>query len=414
MKKIFFSLIIIVVIVLAVVFGWALLSRPSGETVGQAINNVLPFGSGEGLEQPTTNNQQPTTGEDGQVFDEFGRPTAGLFRVVVEPVAGAVAFTRGTSTVVRYVDRATGHVYETNLTTSKKTRITNKTLPKIYESYFRLDGQAVLLRSLKDDSDTVENLSLALTPPKATSTGSTSSPQADGLYTVSATVLRGDIGSVAVGLGNTLFYSLRDSGSIVSSAFNNTALKTIFSSVFTDWRLAAAGNGVIIYTKASSNAPGYAYTLNTASGGLTRLLGPLNGLTVTPDASGTRLLYSYTESGLAKSSAKNLQSGAITDILPVTLSEKCIWSVKNRGIVYCGSPVNGIGASEPDNWYKGATHFSDRLWRFDTNAEIAQILSEPKASLGLDIDVVELKLSPTEDYLIFINKKDLSLWALRL
>ena len=39
---------------------------------------------------------------------------------------------------------------------------------------------------------------------------------------------------------------------------------------------------------------------------------------------------------------------------------------------------------------------------------------EPKPTLGIDIDAVELKLSPDEDYLIFINKTDLTLWAIKL
>ena len=409
MKKYF---IIFSILALMVLIGWFFLGRGTTPIV-DVLRNNLPFGSGENLAGSNNEGGSTTEGEGGVSFDEFGQPTATLFRLAVEPVAGAVAFNKSSTTAaVRYVDRATGHIFEIILPTGnasgalEKKKITNRTLPKIYEAYFRLDGNAVLMRSLQNDSDTVENISLTLTPPRATST--------DGLYNVSATTLRGDIESVAVGLGNTLYYSLKDSGSMVSSAFNNTALKTLLTSAFTDWRLSAAGNTVMVYTKASSNAPGYAYLLNLQNGALTKVLGPLDGLTVTPNASGTHVLYSYLENGLSKSMAKNLQSGATTGILPVTFSEKCTWSVRNKGIAYCGSPRDGINPGELDNWYRGATHFSDRLWRFDTNGEIAQVLSEPKASLGLDIDVVEPKLSPNEDYLIFMNKRDLSLWALKL
>lgn len=405
-------LITLTLIAIIIFFGWSVFTDKSSSLV-ETIKDVLPFGSGENISRPATSDQRPATEEEQEIFDEFGQPTVNLFRLAVEPVAGAIVFNKSSTTpAVRYIDRPTGHIFEIILPKNnavgalEKKRLSNKTLPKIYEAYFRPDGQVVLLRSLKDGSDTVENLTLTLTPPKATST--------DGLYDVSAALLRGDIGDVAVGAGNTLYYSLKDSTAIVSSAFNNQALKTILTSAFTDWRLAAAGNNLMIYTKASANAPGYAYSLNTSNESLVRLLGPLNGLTAVLDASGTRLLYSYIESGSAKSSAKNLQTGAVIGILPVTLAEKCVWSVKNRGVVYCSSPVDGIGSNEPDNWYRGVTHFSDRLWRFDTNAEIAQILSEPEASLGVALDVYEPKLSPNEDYLIFINKTDLSLWALRL
>ncbi|MDO8565527.1 MAG: hypothetical protein Q7R67_02830, partial [bacterium] len=119
-------------------------------------------------------------------------------------------------------------------------------------------------------------------------------------------------------------------------------------------------------------------------------------------------------SGVAKSAVKNTRTGATLDILPVTLAEKCVWSVKSASLVYCGAPINSIGAGEPDNWYQGRTSYSDRLWVFDTDAEIAQVLVEPKSSYGLDLDVVEPKLSPAEDYLIFMNKSDSSLWVLKL
>ena len=280
-------------------------------------------------------------------------------------------------------------------------------MPKIYEAYFRPDGNAVLLRSLKDDSDVVENRVFTLTSPKSTST--------DNLYTVSSTALRGDISTIAVaGTGNTLFYALRDVSSVVSSTFNGTGSKTLLTSPFSDWRLAMTGNSLVLHTKASTNVSGYAYTLNTSNGVLTKILGPLNGLLALPNASGNQVLYSYVENNETRLFAKNLQSKDVSEISPATLAEKCVWSAKNTNTVFCGAPTYNPEAGEPDNWYSGVTHFSDRIWSFDTSIEIAKILAEPKENLGIDIDVIEPKLSPNEDYLIFVNKTDLSLWALRL
>ncbi|MDP3947686.1 MAG: hypothetical protein Q8Q41_03285 [bacterium] len=415
MKKILIILITALLAVLATFFGWYLFFRNPNIPAGEAIRNILPFGS-ENDVQLTTDNRQPTTGTSSQLTtaDEFSKPTADLFRISNTPIAGAVVFKRGGQTIVRYVDRATGHIYDVDLATLVKTKVANQTLPKIYEAYFRSDGNAVLLRSLKDDSDVVENLSLVLTPSQATLV-STSSPQAtDALYGVSSIALRGDISAIAIGSGNILFYALRDTSSVVSSAFNGTGRRTLLASPFTDWRLAATGNSLVLYTKASASAPGYAYTLNSSSGALTKILGPLNGLAVIPNTSGNRVLYSYVENGRARSFAKNLQRNTLSEILPTTLAEKCVWSIKDAGILFCGAPTDDPGAGEPDNWYRGLTHFSDRVWFFDTNTDIAQVLVEPKQSLGIDIDVVEPRLSPDENYLIFINKTDLSLWALKL
>ena len=412
MKKILIILIAVISITLVAFFGWYLFLRDPDIPAGETIRNILPFGSGGDVaSRPTTNNSQPTT-DLTEPVDEFGNPTATLFRLSNTPVAGAVVLDRGNQTIVRYVDRATGHIYDTDLETLEKTKVTNNTLPKIYEAYFRPDGNAVLLRSLKDNSDVIENLSLTLTPPKATV--STSSPQASTLYAVSSTALRGDISAVVAGSGNTLIYVLRDNSSIVSSTFNGTGAKTLLTSPFTDWRLNTAGNSLIAYTKASADAPGYAYALNTSNGVLTKILGPLNGLTTTQNSLGNRILYSYVEDNKMRSFTKNLTSSALSEISPTTLAEKCIWSIKKAGILFCAAPADAPGALEPDLWYRGATHFSDRIWLFDTNTDIARVLAEPKQSLRIDIDVFEPKLSSDEDYLIFINKTDLSLWALRL
>lgn len=409
MKKILIILVAVLSIILIIFLGWYLLIRNPKIPIGEAVGNILPFGSGDNTNipiLPTSDPSTPLKANDQLTTDKFGSPTALLFRISDTPVAGVVSFKRGGGTIVRYVDRATGHIYDTDLSTLAKTKVSNQTLPKIYEAYFRPDGNAVLLRSLKDDSDVVENLTLALTPPQGTSTNT--------LYAVSSTPLRGNVGSVAVGSGNTLFYTLRDTSSIVSSLFNGTGIKTLLTSSFTDWRLASAGNNLVVYTKASASTPGFAYTLNTSNKAFIKILGPLNGLIVIPNSSGNRVLYSYSENNKTKLFAKNLQSKALYEILPTTLAEKCIWSIKNVGRFFCGTPVDSPRTEEPDSWYRGATHFSDRIWLFDANTEIAQVLVEPKLSLGVDIDMAEPKLSPDEDYLIFINKTDLSLWALRL
>ena len=410
MKKIYIILIAILSIILIIFLGWYLLARNPETPLIKTVGNILPFGSGDNTNMPVLSTENGlgngTTNINDRPFDELGKPTASLFRISNTPVVGAMVFKRGGEIFVRYIDRATGHIYDTNLATLTKTKVTNQTLPKIYEAYFRPDGNAVLLRSLKNDSDVVENLTLTLTPPKGTST--------DTLYAVSSTLLRGDIGSVTAGVDNSLLYALRDTSSIVSSTFSGTGVKTLFTSPFTDWRLATAGNNLVVYTKASANMHGFAYTLNTSSRAFTKILGPLNGLIAIPNTAGNRVLYSYVENDKTRLFAKNLTNNTLTEILPVTLAEKCVWSVKKAGIFFCGAPINEPGIGEPDSWYRGATHFSDRIWLFDTNTEIAQSLAEPKTALGVDIDIVELKLSPDEDYLIFTNKNDLSLWALRM
>lgn len=409
MKKVLIIIVGILLLSLVTFLGWYLFLRTPEVPVEEIIRKALPFGSSETAQRSPTQPTRTTGGTENNEFkfDKFNNPASNLFRVSQEPVAGAVVFNRTASTTVaRHVDRATGHIYETNLGLRGKTKITNQTLPKIYEAYFKPDGNAVLIRSLRENSDVVENTLITIIPPKAAST--------DSLHISSSTPQNKNITSIAVGPGNVIFYALRDPSLIVTSTFNSAGDKTLFSSPFKDWRLASAGKTLLAYTKASASAPGYAYTVNTSSGALIRILGPLNGLVVVPNASGDRVLYSYEENGRTKTFTKNLKSGRLSEILPSTLAEKCVWSIKNVDMVFCAVPTDSPEASEPDNWYKGRTHFSDRLWLFDTKVNIARALVEPKLILDVDIDADNIKLSPNEDYLVFTNNTDLSLWALKL
>ncbi|MSR87804.1 MAG: hypothetical protein EXS69_01390 [Candidatus Zambryskibacteria bacterium] len=421
MKRTFIIIVSIIILALGV---WYFFFRDSSTTLVEIIRTGLPFGSNEDINIPAIDTKQGTADE--KQFDEIISAETKLFRISNTPVAGFVAFNTpqtnskqgSTNTVVRYIDRATGHIFDAiipSATTTgviQKTRITNNTLPKIYEAHFRSDGGMVLLRALRGDSDTIDNLTLALTAPKATS-ASTSSPQVTNeFYSISATNMRGSIDSVAPGAGNTLYYTLTDTGAVVSSTFVGTELKTLFTSAFTNWRLARLGAGIMLYTKASASTPGYAYSVS--GGTLTKLLGPLNGLTAIGNSNGKKILYSYTENNTTKLFSKDLARGDSLEILPATISEKCAWSAREANSFFCGTPISSMISTEPDEWYQGKTHFSDYIWKFDTNSEIAQLILNPKTNFDLEFDIYEPKLSPNEDYMIFINKRDLTLWGVRL
>lgn len=405
MKKLLFIVLPILTIALLAFF-----------LIGRQINppeqgNNLdgsPFGSAEGINIPALGSE--TVGET-TPLDEIAAESQ-LFRISNTPTAGFVLIPRGAGTAVRYVDRGTGHISEVLLPRAgeggvlEKVKITNNTLPKIYEAHFRSDGSMVVLRSLEGDSDVVKNITLTLTPPRGTST----SP----LYGVAATNLRGNIGSLQPGTGDSLFYTLKDSASINVSTFTGTNPRQLLALPFTEWRLGRMGNNLLLYTKASRSAPGYAYSLPAGGGNPTKLLGPLNALTVVPNPAGTRVLYSNVEEGRTKLFVRNLQSGSVSEISPTSLSEKCVWSSQEANSFFCGTPLNNIGLGEPDNWYAGRSHFTDYIWKFNTDTETAELIAEPKTDFGVDIDVYEPKLSSSEEFLVFLNKRDLTLWALRL
>src|SRR6185369_17807086 len=99
---------------------------------------------------------------------------------------------------------------------------------QIYEAYFNNDGSQVLIRSI-DKDDNILNVTLTLTPPKTSTSSQTS------FYSLTATQLRGDLDSVAVGSSNNLLYVLKDIGAIVSSTFTGGGARSLFASSLKDW-----------------------------------------------------------------------------------------------------------------------------------------------------------------------------------
>jgi hypothetical protein len=408
MKK---TLIILGIVIVLGGIIWLIL-KPEGQTPTTNTSGGTPFGSGEDIVNiPTLGGTGSTTSSEEISLDETITEETRMFRISDNPVAGFGMFLRGGETVLRFVDRGTGHIYESIIpkTTESKNlntrKITNNTLPKIYEAHFRNDGSAVLLRSLEEESEIIRNLSLTLIPPRRTSTSSTET-----LYTITATSLRGGMDSILA--GNNLTYVLKDSATIVSSGFSGEAPRNLFSSNISEWRLGRMGVNLLVFTKASGSADGYAFSLPASGGSLTKILGPFKGLIALANNNGTKVLYSYLEDGTKMAVREN--DGTVYQILPSTLADKCVWSTKNNNAFYCGIPITGVAGFEPDNWYLGRSHFTDYIWKFDTLSEASTLVAQPKTDFGLDIDVSDPKISPNEDYLVFINKRDLTLWAIKL
>ncbi|HEY0221172.1 MAG TPA: hypothetical protein VGC58_03045 [Candidatus Paceibacterota bacterium] len=65
-------------------------------------------------------------------------------------------------------------------------------------------------------------------------------------------------------------------------------------------------------------------------------------------------------------------------------------------------------------WYKGIVSFSDDIWQYNTKDFTSKSLTDLKSESGEDVDVIKPILSENEQYLIFVNKKDNSLWSLDL
>src|SRR3989344_4431570 len=128
MKKI---LIIIPILIILSLGGW-ILFRKIGAPMEETTSTESPFGSpNEQGEEMLTNDNPPLASIGTTTAEEIISQNKKLFRLSDLPVAGALALTRQGKTFVRYVERATGHIYEVDLSNLEKVKIVNQTLPKI-------------------------------------------------------------------------------------------------------------------------------------------------------------------------------------------------------------------------------------------------------------------------------------------
>lgn len=413
LNKIVIVIGIIIVIALGV-FGYMYFTQPNPDAgvsgVVSTVRDFFPFGQGSSVietnTQPTNETTTPTTST------EPGVPST-LRQIFSSPVAGAQAFTVGSSTVVRFIEKSTGNVFEAKTELDTTERISNTTIPKIAEASFIQKG-SVLMRYLRDDTDMIETILGSL----STSTNATSTDTSN-LAELQSTYLTPNIKEVALSAKkDKMFYMIQsDSGTIGTiSNVDGTKGVSIFSSPVREWNASwPKADTLALTTKASAKIPGYMYFVNTTTGKTQRVLGGILGLTTLTNPTASTTIYNQNDAdGNTYLSMFNIKTGAPNQITSTTFTEKCVWSKKNAGLLYCAVPTSIAKGDYPDKWYKGLVSFSDSLWKIDTTTGKTDLLVNIKEVSGKDLDIINPSLDDNEDFFIFSNKTDLSLWSFKI
>lgn len=354
-----------------------------------------------------------------------------------EPIAGNTIMERNKEVIkdrvkvtvketsIRYMDRASGHMFDAVTTDKDPKKISNTTIPKVYEAIFTPTGESVITRFL-DGAENIITYYITLKDKKptiaSTTLASSSTPPVDTLpdvyiyKDVSGTYLAKNIKELALSTDGKKMLSLvygSDNGiiSIIDSALKST---TILSSPLKEWLLSyPTDSKAIITTKPSGITYGYSYILNTQTGSLTKLIGNILGLTVLPNKDASMYLIGQASSALKMfyitSSIQTLNNISIN-----TLPEKCVWSHNSSDTIYCAVPTRIPNAIYPDDWYKGRLFFNDSLWKINLKTGETNLVSNLLQESSQSIDAINLQLSASDEYLTFINKRDLTLWGIDL
>ncbi|MBU3968981.1 hypothetical protein KJ991_02075 [Patescibacteria group bacterium] len=354
-----------------------------------------------------------STGKIGEPDGTGGLPVPRYRKISQKPVSGAVITiikddTKGNA--IRYMDRATGHIYEAWTKSMGQERISNTTIPKVYETLWNKSGDSFIARYLDEETEDIISFYAGLVKKEG------SENMKSDIYSFDGSFLQKNISDMSVSDGGkSLFYVLKkkDGSSLIKSAFGTTENVEILNSPLREWLVEWFGNGYLLKTKPTYKTGGFVYQLNNG-GNVTKLLGDVNGLTALGRADGTAFLYSESTDNLFSLFSFETGNRKITKINMKTLPDKCVWSKKSKTLVYCAIPSSVSFGKYPDDWYQGSVSFDDVLWVIDVNMNLGSIVADPNMYFEPPVDGINLILSEDEDYLIFTNKKDYSLWGINL
>lgn len=339
-------------------------------------------------------------------------PVAGMFASTTKIKKSITATTSTTYeiTTIRFIDRGTGHVYEANDVTSDIDKISNTTLPKIYEAYWNKNLTATVLRYLKDNNDSISNLYAEIKKTPSNIASSTTPYEIKGKYL-------SNFDQVSVSpAGDKIFTWNIENGRGVGyvSAFDEKTrtkvVDTPMNQVNIDWPELST---LTVVTKGLSSMSGYMYSINTKNAEMRRVIGDIRGLTARMSNDGKQVIYSTGGSSI-ETKLLNTQKGTSGDVIFKTLADKCVWSKIRKNEVYCAVPTEIPSGSYPEDWYKGSVSFTDQIWILNTTNGEVHLLANPLNLNKVLVDAINLTLDPKENYLYFINKRDLTLWSLDL
>lgn len=417
-KKILLIIGIILILGIAAffIFGSEPPARDGESRIGFSIRDYLPFGRND-REDATGSNTASSTGSttDSESFGNpvdatENKPIPQLRKISNEPVAGAIIFNLGTTSVVRFVEKGTGNVYEAKSNSLAINRLTNTTIRKIIRAFWLFNGSGFLAQTLIPESEIVETSFVKLSANKATTT--------ENLTPFSTTISQLPTGIKEITIkpddSKIFYYTISNSSNWYVANPDGTKATQVANHSLTEWLPKwVSNNTVVMQTKGSSEGPAYLYTFDVEKQILKKIGTGSLGLTSNPSPDGSLSLVSSGRTSPELFLVNN-KTASSTKAYIKTLAEKCVWLKSKNPTVYCAVPDQLPNGNFPDIWYKGLITTQDTIKKIDINNDIQYNIADLAEISEQKIDVSDIILSSDESHLIFRNKIDGYLWFLRI
>ncbi|MBU4142396.1 hypothetical protein KJ590_00140 [Patescibacteria group bacterium] len=396
-KRILTIAIILLVLSLGSLLIYNFFFKPTAPGQGTETGNGLPSalpGTGQ-----TTNGSSflPGTGGAGQTGQSPSATAQKIKPISQEPVLAPTIGEDGQT--VKYYTRSNGHVWESDFVGANLKKLSAVTLNGLIKAIWSPDKTKVIgwfsdnNKIKKYFYDYAKNQSSLLAEKMGWVTFSPDSKHIAYLFVDAAT------GQNDVSVANP-------DGSNWKNIF-----KTRLDNLIVAWPSAAK---ISLGQPASGLAQSILYSLNPDSGDFSKILSDIFGLSVKWSPKADKILYSSTsDRGQNPKLALADATGANgKDLKLAGLADKCVWSKDDRTI-FCALPQElSPNAVWPDDYYKGLVILADDFYKI--NLETDEKIKLLGSTSQFSYDAQELFLSPKEDYLFFVNRRDGLLWSLKI
>lgn len=342
------------------------------------------------------------------------------FRAVTNiPVIGATVYEQNENgklvEYVRFTARTNGHVFDTPLATlGEEKNVSSKTILRIGDTKWSRNGSSTISRYFDEGGTQMFAYISHATYGTSTTEGVRGPVEFEGRPVVET------IQDVALSpQGDELFYLVTDGDgskgyveNVVSGA-RTEVWSSLLRNLSVSWE---TPNRILIYSNPSSYADGAVWSLDPNTKTTSVLMGDHRGLAAKTNGSGSKILYSLEESenNIFSLRILTLGTGDTTTLPLATIIEKCAWGPAGSKYVYCAIPRQEPSATFLEDWYMGLVSSDDVLWRLDTETGVVKKLIDPMEVTNEKFDIVDILVSPQEDFVLFKTRVNSVLWALKL
>lgn len=401
-KRLYIGISFLLIILIVGLIGWAIFIGRQQQELQKGTQDLGFLGS------PGTRGSSSGGlfgGAFGDSISNTSTNDAGEQELVTEPVLRQLynlpisGYIKKRADAVRFVDRATGHVFEKDLPDGTTTRVDQTTVPHVYDAVFTDDGDGVIRRYIDVEDNTVSVYSIV------GNTSASSVPLPTGVLDVVANPLSEQF---------AILQETSTGSSIYITDGREATEEPLFVSTLSDWDILWREKSLLLTQKPSNAVPGSSYSVDVTSGIRELALQQYPGLIANLSPTGDKILYSTARrNSRPELFVRTIATQEDTPLNVASFADKCAWD-PTGALVYCGLPDTFPSAQYPDAWYRGEVRFSDSLWEIDVVSTTVRNILSPATQSGISLDIENITIDAQGEVLFFKNAADQTLWSVTL